>query len=153
MIFREPGDPARTLDRPPRPPGFAAIGVFFCFGSVMAAYAAVTLFRPGTFLDRLWALNRRGHIALAALAPMVAVPFGVLSIVLFMAALGWFRRQYWGWLLGTAVIATNLAADFIHALLGDWLRSGVGVIIAALLLFYLTRQRVRAWFLPRSEPG
>ena len=118
----------------------------------MAAYAAVTLFRPGTFLDRLWALNPRGHIGLTGLGPMVAVPFSVLSIVLFLAALGWFRRQYWGWLLGTVVIATNLAADFIHAFLGDWLRSGVGVIIAGLLLFYLTRPPVRTYFLPRSEP-
>ncbi|HVO64055.1 MAG TPA: hypothetical protein VMT53_24250 [Terriglobales bacterium] len=150
MLLPEPA--GHTLDRPSRPPGFAAIGVFFCFGSVMAAYAAVTLVRRGTCLDRLWALNRRGHIALAGLGPMVAVPFGVLSMVLVLAALGWFRRQYWGWLLGTAVIATNLAADFIHALLGDWLRSGVGVIIAGLLLFYLTRPRVRTYFLPRSEP-
>jgi hypothetical protein len=114
----------------------------------MAAFAAVTLFHPGTVLDRAWNLNRPAYIALAALGRPVAVPFAVLSIVLFLAALGWFRRQYWGWLLGTTVIATNLAADFIHALLGDWLRSGVGIIIAGLLLFYLTRPAVRTYFLP-----
>jgi hypothetical protein len=114
----------------------------------MAAFAAVTLFHPGTVLDRAWNLNRPAYIALAAIGRMVAVPFAVLSIVLFLAALGWFRHQYWGWLLGTTVIATNLAADFIHALLGDWLRSGVGIIIAGLLLFYLTRPAVRTYFLP-----
>lgn len=114
----------------------------------MAAFAAVTLFHPGTPLDRAWALNRPAYIALAALGRMVAVPFAVLSIALFLTALGWFRRQHWGWLLGTTVIATNLAADFIHALLGDWLRSGVGLIIAGLLLFYLMRRSVRTYFLP-----
>ncbi len=133
---------------PTRPAGFAIIGGFFCFGSLMAAFAAVTLFYPGTVLDRAWSLNRPAYIALSALGRMVAVPFLVLSIVLFVAALGWFRRQYWGWLLGTTVIATNLAADFVHALLGDWLRSGVGIIIAGLLLFYLTRPAVRTYFLP-----
>ena len=131
-----------------RPAGFAIIGAFFCFAALVAAFAAVTLFCPGTPLDYAWALNRPAYVALAALGRMVAVPFAVLSIVLFLAGLGWFRRQYWGWLLGTSVIATNLVADFIHALLGDWLRSGVGIIIAGLLLFYLTRSAVRTYFLP-----
>jgi hypothetical protein len=134
-----------------RPMGFTAIGVFFCFGSVMAAFAAVTLFHPGTFLDRLWVLNRPAHLGLAALGRMVALPFAVLSAVLFLAGVGWFRRQYWGWMLGVAVIATNLAADFIHALLGDRLRSGFGVLIAGWLLFYLTRPQVRTYFLPRLD--
>jgi hypothetical protein len=135
---------------PSRPPGFAVIGGFFCFGALMAAFAAVTLFHPGTPLDRVWALNRPAHLTLAALGRMVAVPFAVLSVVLFLTTLGWFRRQYWGWLLATSAIATNLAADFIHALLGDWLRSGVGIVIAGLLLFYLTRAAVRTYFLNNS---
>jgi len=118
----------------------------------MAAFAAVTLFHPGSWLDRLWALNRPAHTALAALGTIVAAPFTVLSMVLFLAGLGWFRRRYWGWLLGTTVIATDLAADFIHALLGDWLRSGIGIIIAGLLLFYLTRPAVRTYFLPHLDP-
>jgi hypothetical protein len=137
--------------KPTRPRGFVAIGAFFYLGSFMAAYAAVTLFRPGTLLDRLWALNRPAHLALAALGPMMTVPFAVLSVVLCLAAVGWFRRQYWGWLLGVTVIATNFAADIVHAALGDWLRSGVGVVIAASLLLYLTRPAVRTYFLPRFE--
>jgi hypothetical protein len=135
-------------DRTPSPPaGFAFIGAFFCFGSLMAAFAAITLFHPGTPLDRAWTLNRPAYVALEALGWTVAVPFAVLTVVLLLAGLGWFRRQYWGWLLGTTIIATNLAADFIHALLGDWLRSGVGIIIAGLLFFYLMRPAVRSYFL------
>lgn len=118
----------------------------------MAAYAAVTLFWPGTFLDRLWDLNRPAHIGLEALGRIVAAPFTVLSVVLFLTAVGWFRRRYWGWLLGVSVIATNLAADFVHALMGDWFRSGVGVIIAGTLLFYLARPAVRTYFLPEAQP-
>ena len=136
-----------------RPRGFVLVGAFFCFGFLVAAYAAITLFRPGTFLDRLWDLNRPAHLELAALGRIVAVPFAVLSMVLLSAAVGWFRRRYWGWLLGISVIATNLAADFVHALLGDWLRSGVGTIIAGALLLYLTRPAVRAYFLPRLKIG
>jgi hypothetical protein len=135
-----------------RPAGFFLIGAFFYFGSLMAAFAAVTLFHSGSWLDRLWALNRPAYTALAALGRIVVAPFAVLSVVLFLAGVGWFRRRYWGWLLGTTVIATNLAGDFIHSLLGDWLRSGIGIIIAGLLLFYLTRPAVRTYFLPHVHP-
>jgi hypothetical protein len=134
---------------PVRPLGFKALALFFCFGSFVAAYAAATLFHPGTALDRLWALNRPAYIGLSALGRLASLPFVILSLVLLMAAIGWFRRQYWGWLLGVAVIATNLAADLVHALLGDRLRSGIGIVIASLLLFYLTRARVRTYFLPK----
>ena len=50
-----------------RPWGFAALGAFFLFGATMAAYAAVTLLKPGTVLDGLWVLNRTGHVQLASL--------------------------------------------------------------------------------------
>ncbi len=84
----------------PRPAGFIPLGVFFFFGSIMAAYAAITLLKPGTFLDRAWALNRTAHMQFLPLGRMVAVPFGVLAVVLSLAGAGWFRRRYWGWLLG-----------------------------------------------------
>ncbi|HET7207076.1 MAG TPA: hypothetical protein VFI95_10930 [Terriglobales bacterium] len=135
-----------------RPKGFLALGIFFYFGAVMAAYAAITLLRPGTFLDGLWVLNPQAHVALRAFGPSVAAPFSVLAIVLVLAGLGWFRHQYWGWLLGTFVIGANCAADLIHVFLGDWLRSGVGFVIAGLLLWYLTSAGVRRYFLPQPTP-
>ena len=115
----------------------------------MAAYAAITLVRSGTFLDRAWALNRTAHMQFLPLGRMVAVPFGVLAVVLSLAGVGWFRRRYWGWLLGVSLIATNFAGDVVNLALRDWLKGAVGVVIAGLLLVYMTRPRVRAYFLPR----
>ena len=37
--------------------GMTAIGVFLLFGATMACLAGTTLVRPGTVLDRMWALN------------------------------------------------------------------------------------------------
>jgi ABC-type branched-subunit amino acid transport system permease subunit len=131
----------------PRPVGFVPLGIFFFFGSIMAAYAAITLLRPGTILDRAWALNRTAHMQFLPLGRMVAVPFAVLAAVLFLAGVGWFRRRYWGWLLGISLIATNLAGDIVNLALRDWLKGAVGVVIAGLLLVYMTRRGVRAYFL------
>ncbi len=128
-----------------RPAGFLALGIFFFFGSAMATYAAVTLLKPGTFLDRAWELNRAGQAGLSSMGRAIGIPFLVLATVLFLAGAGWFQRRHWGWFLGTGIIASNLLADLIHLLLGDW-KSLAGVVIAGLLLLYMTRPAVRSYF-------
>ena len=116
------------------------------FGSIMAAYAAVTLLKPGTALDGLWALNKNGHAQLALLGKGAGFGFVVLSALLCAAAVGWFRRRRWGWLLGTTIIAINAAGDLINAATGEWLKGAVGVAIAGLLLAYITRSEIRNYF-------
>ena len=133
-------------DAPNRPRGLAAIGAFFVFGATMAAYAAVTLAKPGTFLDTLWVLNKRGHARLILLGRGAVLLFAVLSVLLGMAAVGWFRRKYWGWILGVTIIAINATGDLINGVMGEWLKGVVGVAIAGLLLIYMTRPRVRTYF-------
>ena len=130
----------------PRPRGFVPIGVFFVFGATTSAYAALTLLKPGTFLDRLWVLNKRGHAELASLGKGSALLLGVVSVMLCSAAVGWFRRRYWGWLLGVTIIAINMAGDFGQIVFGERWKGAVGVVIAGLLLIYMTRPGVRRYF-------
>jgi len=112
----------------------------------MAAYAAITLLVPGTFLDVLWGLNKRGHEGLAGMGRMAAIPFCVLSPMLALAAVGWFRRRRWGWVLGVTIIAINLAGDLGQIFFGERWKGAVGVVIAGALLFYLARHGVRSYF-------
>src|ERR1019366_9067821 len=126
-----------------RPRGFVPIGVFFLFGATMAAYAAITLLEPGTLLDRLWVLNKTGHAQLASLGKGAGLGFVVLSALLCAAAVAWFQRRYWGWILGVTIIAINAAGDLSNGMVGDWLKGAVGVAIAGLLLFYMARSGVR----------
>jgi hypothetical protein len=129
-----------------QPRGFVPIGVFFAFGAAMAAYAAVTLLKPGTILDTLWALNRRGHAGLVLLGRGAVILFAVLSALLGLAAVGWFWRKSWGWMLGVAIIAINATGDLINAVMGEWLKGSVGLLIAGLLLTYMMRSGVRDYF-------
>jgi hypothetical protein len=140
-----------TLVEPPRPRGFIPIGAFFVFGATMAAYAAVTLLKPGTFLDALWGLNRRGHEGLAGFGRLAALPFCILSPMLALAAAGWFRRRRWGWVLGVTIIAINAAGDLVNLALAEHLKGALGLAIAGLLLFYMTRNGVRNYFFTRMN--
>src|ERR1700690_2331648 len=113
-----------------RPWGFAALGAFFLFGATMAAYAAVTLLKPGTVLDGLWVLNRTGHVQLASLGKGAGLGFAVLSALMCAASVGWFRRHYWGWIVGTTIIAINALGDVVNLAIGEHLKGAVGVAIA-----------------------
>lgn len=135
-----------SSEAPTRPRWFVAIGAFFVFGAAMAAYAAATLLKPGTFLDTLWELNKRGHAGLAALGRGAVLLFAALSVLLALAAVGWLRRRYWGWMLGVTIIAVNAIGDLINGVMGDWVRGPVGVAIAGLLIFYMLRPTVRNYF-------
>jgi hypothetical protein len=70
----------------------------------------------------------------------------MLSALLCAAAVGWFRRRYWGWVLGTTIIAINAASDLINGVMGEWRKGAAGVVIAGLLFFYMTRNEVRKYF-------
>ena len=131
---------------PKRPAAFLAVGIFYLFGATMAAYAAVTLYWPGTALDALWALNRQAHAALAPVGKIAGPLFLVLSLALAAAAVGWLRRRFWGWLLGVVIVAINATGDLANLVRGEALKGTIGVIIAGFLLVYITRRNVRNYF-------
>jgi hypothetical protein len=134
-------------ERPQKAPrGLTAVAVFLFFGAAMASLAAITLIFPGTLLDRAWRLNPVAYAQLAPLGPPIGIVFSLLAVVLATAATGWLRRRRWGWGLAVIIIALQVLGDFANLLRGDVLKSSVGVAIAAALLFYMTRPKVRAAF-------
>jgi hypothetical protein len=111
----------------------------------MASYAGITLLKPGTFLDQAWKLNPNGHAGLNSMGRVIGIPFLVLATALLTTGVGWFKRRHWGWILAVGIIAINLLGDLVHLFLGD-MKSLVGVVIAGLLVVYLTRRGVRGYF-------
>ena len=112
----------------------------------MASLAGTTLVLPGTILDRAWRLNPVAYAQLAPLGAPIGIAFWLLAITLAVAAMGWWRRRRWGWILAVVIIAIQVMGDFVNLLRGDVLRGAFGVTIAGALLFYMTRPRVRAAF-------
>jgi hypothetical protein len=136
--------PGRVVGR--KPAGFTAVGIFLFFGAGMACFAAFSLVRRGTALDRLWSLNPTAYQQLAPLGGWVAILFLLIAVALAVAGIGWFLRQLCGWKLAILIIATQVLGDVVNCIRGDWLRGGVGVVVAGALLLFLLRSRVRAAF-------
>jgi hypothetical protein len=134
------------LSLEPRPLGFTAIGVFLFFGAVMAGLAGTTLLWRGTVLDRAWTLNPTAYRQLSPVGSKVGILFLILSAVLALSGIGWFRRRLWGWRLAAAIIATQVLGDIVNLARGDLLRGATGVMIAGALLLYLLSSRIKAEF-------
>ena len=77
----------------------------------------------------------------------VGIIFLILSAALALSGIGWFRRRLWGWRLAVAIIATQVLGDIANLIRGDWLRGGIGVVIAGALLIYLLSPQIRGAFL------
>src|SRR5437868_10894686 len=122
------------------------VGMFLIFGIIMAGVAGTSLLLPGTSLDRIWQLNPNTRLQLVPIASIVGPGFLLLAAALAIAAVGWFRHRFWGWVLTVGIIGTQLIGDVVNLARGDYLRGAVGVIIASLLLFYLFRPMVRDIF-------
>src|SRR5512133_692116 len=110
-----------------------AVGVFLVFGAFMAGLAGATLTWRGTAFDKIWTLNKPAYRQLAPLACVVGPLFLLLSAILVLAAVGWFKRRLWGWRLAVAIIATQVAGDLVNLVRGDILRGLTGVVIASAL--------------------
>ncbi len=127
------------------------MGIFLCFGATMACFAGTTLLWRGTVLDRAWKLNPTAYQQLAPLGLPAGILFLFLSAALAAAAIGWFRRRLWGWRLAVAIIAIQVAGDLVNVIRGDFVKGGIGVVIAGALLFYLLQPKVSMAFASSPE--
>jgi hypothetical protein len=123
-----------------------AFGIFLCFGAGMALLAATLLLLPGTFLDRLWVLNPTAQRQLTAVGSQAGLLFVVLSFIMAVAAIGWFKGRWWAWRLAVIILAIHLTGDLGNILLGRLLEGALGVMVAGALLIYLLRPTTRAQF-------
>lgn len=132
-----------------------AVGVFLVFGACMSGLAGTTLVWQGTTLDKMWDLNPTAYQKVGPLGMNVGPLFLLLSATMFVASAGWFKRRLWGWGLAVGIISTQIAADTVNLVRGDYLRGGTGLTIAGALLCYLLRSKVRNTFRPvnRSREG
>jgi hypothetical protein len=94
----------------------------------------------------MWVLNPHAYHDLAPFGKPVGLLFLSLAVALTFAGIGWLKYRRWGWQLAVAIIATQLLGDSVNIFFGRIVQGMVGVTMAGMLLFYITRANVRAAF-------
>jgi len=132
--------------RPPRP-ATILVAVFSLLAAAIAAAAGTTLIWPGGPLDIIWSIrNDDTHAKMLALGWPVGAGLWALAVVALVLTIGSFAQRRWAWRLAVAGIAVNGVADLGRLATGGVVEGMVGVVIAGLILFWLTRHSVRAQF-------
>jgi hypothetical protein len=106
----------------------------------------MSLLFPGGWLAVIWAIKPHEYRQLLAFGWLAGAGFLLLAAVLGVASWGCFHRRRWGWLLAVILIGINAAGDAARVAMGELVEGMTGVVIASALLWWLTRDAVRARF-------
>ena len=121
-------------------------GVFFALATVICAAAGLSLMEPGSLLDWMWRIKPAEHEQLFRLGPIIVVGFLGLAVLMAFASLGCFMRRRWGWILAIAIFLVNGLGDAARILWGAPVEGILGVVVVAVIIWWLTRTRVHALF-------
>ena len=134
-----------------RPLGVTLLGVFLIVSTCILAATTITLFHPGTFVDRIWDFKRGEYDELLQLVPWSGIGFLVLGVVMAFAAYGWFKARRWGWWLVQGIFLANALGDVGRMFQGDVVGGLTGVVIVAALIMYVRSKGVRAVFAQQRD--
>lgn len=126
--------------------GITALMVFFLAGAAISLTAGISLLFPSSFLESMWLLNPRAHQKLTSLGVWASVLLSAVSLFCAAAAIGLWRGSRWGYWIAVALIAINLVSNVTNVIVGTEPRAIVGIPIAAAILAYLMRKKVREAF-------
>jgi hypothetical protein len=129
-----------------RPPGVTALACFFGFGTLASGLSFVSLLTPGGPLEPVWRLNPRAHEVFSRMGAWALLLLGIVCLACSACAYGFFKGFRWSYWLGIGGLLVNLTGDLVNSALGIEPRAVVGVPVVALILWYLSRSKVRAFF-------
>lgn len=129
-----------------RPAGVTALGCFFVLGMLMSGLSAASLLTHAAVLEPMWQVKPSAKDAFSQMGLWAPILLGAVCLACAGAAYGFFAGTAWGYLLGVGVLLLNLLGDIANALIGTEPRAWVGVLIVALILWYLSTHRVKAFF-------
>ncbi len=115
-------------------------------GACTLAVSSLTLLLPGTFLDRIWEVNPESYLQMLPYRIPAGIGFVFLCIFMSFAARGWLKGKKWGWVMVIAVFIANGIGDIARIAMGDPLGGLFGIVVASVILYFLTRPRLRNQF-------
>ena len=127
----------------PHPLGIRLLIAFFVVAALICAASTFTLAFPGTALDILWRVKPEARVGFLQMGAGALLLLGVVGAVMCTAAAGLWRLQPWGWWAAVGAFTANALSDGIHAFVASDHREVIGLPIAASLVWYLCRPRIR----------
>ena len=146
--------------RPSRPTGVTILAVLAILGALALLFSGAVLIGLGLFLGTLAtsaaisnAIATSGYPGLASLGvgtiSALLIALGaivlILGILYLFVGFGFFSGKPWAWTLGIIVSVVDIVLDIVQIVLGGY-SSILGLVIGLLIIYYLMRPHVKAYF-------
>jgi hypothetical protein len=139
---------------PSRPNGITVLGSLALLAGIMLLFAGIVLALPsgrwdyGPGLIGFWIMLGFGYVGFAQYLPTMYVALMVVLAILYLAAgIGFFSGRRWAWTLGIMLALAGVASSILQTITwtqqGDGFYAVPGLIVAVLVLVYLTRPFAR----------
>jgi hypothetical protein len=122
------------------------IALFFGFGTLMSAVAALALAAPGKWSEPLWRLNPAARSGFEAMGNGAVALMLLVAAACAGAAIGLWLERLWGHRLALTVLSLNLMGDVSNALVRGDRRALIGLPIGGAMIAYLLSRPVRERF-------
>src|SRR5215467_2712827 len=133
------------MQKPPRPTGVTILAILAILAGIGGLIAGAGLLA----LSGLVAAAYPGGAAVAAVIGAFLLILGILELVYGIGMLG---GKGWAWILAMIGSVLNIVFGIVSIATGS-VASVFGLIIAILILYYLTRPHVKAYFGKGTMPG
>ncbi len=145
--------------KPPRPTGVTILAILAILGGIAGLFGGAVLIGLGVLLGTLLASEISNQLTLAGYPGLAGLDVGLISAIviglgvvvlilgiLYLAVgIGFFGGKGWAWTLGMIVSVIGIILAIIQIAAGN-VGSIVSLLIGALILYYLMRPHVKAFF-------
>lgn len=143
--------------KPPRPTGVTVLAVLNILGGIFgllagAGFIGLAALSTSSIASQVPGLaSFSGASTLLYALGALALIFGILGIVV---AIGFLGGKGWAWTFGIVVGVIVIVVDIVETVIG-FSTNVVGVIFQIIIIYYLTRPHVKAFFGkgPAMAPG
>ena len=147
------------MQKPPRPAGVTILAVLAILGAIALLIGGVAVIAVGLVIGTYVgsqltsSLASSGYSQLASLgAGTIAIILTVIGAVLLILGIlylavgvGFLGGKGWAWTLGLIVSIVSIVIDIVQIAFGAF-SNVLGVVIGIIIVYYLTRPRVKAFF-------
>ena len=127
------------MERKRLPVGIVLLVVFFAAGALICALIMLALAFPGGVFEWVWTLRPDARQGFDEFGQWSIALMATVGASCGLAAFGLARRAEWGRRIAIGVLTVNLIGDMFNVVFRGDLRTLIGVPIAGLMLWYLTR--------------
>jgi hypothetical protein len=134
-----------------RPLGITIIAILNIISGIVMIFAGFGLAAASSLMPTISTIdpNAAGQMAIASLAGGAATAIGavliILGIVSFIVAWGLLKAKGWAWIVTIILSIISLVIGVI-SLVGGNVGSIVNIVIAGVIIYYMYRPHVKAYF-------